>query len=255
MVRNALTALPVIAIVAGTAHAEMRFFEWNRPDTTVGYTDDAGVLMRAATSYNTATQDLTWDIAYDDTMTEGMTLVLTSNEYPADAGRFAVLFVDWSNLSDIRANVWAHNGSDLPESSIFDGTDHIADAQAGDRVLTSEGAENSWWGGATVSDVGGKRSVSISLNTTLINQHDPAYDGRFGPVEWQGMGYGDEVGIWMRSYAGGLVTDYDSDGYLRDWFAPLGGFFDGVDIITVPTPGTAALFACGLGLAARRRRA
>lgn len=243
-----------LALCAGSASAELRMFEWFRPQDTVGYTDDAGRIMHAMTMYNTSTQDLSWQVSYDDLMTQGLSLILTPGDYPNQAGKYAVLFVDLTDTGDVRANVWAYNASNNAPSSIFDGTAHEPDAQPGDKILNSITGDTSWWGGATIDDSGGTRTISFSLNTALINAHTPLYDGPYGPEDWVGMSYGNTVGVWMHGYSGGLVTAYGQDGYLQDWYAPLEGFFDGVDIVTVPTPGTAALLGLGCLAGVRRRR-
>lgn len=248
-----VTTAVALALVAGSASAELRMFEWTRPQDTVGYTDDAGRIMHAMTTYNTASQGLTWEVSYDDTMTQGLTLILTDGLYPSDAGQFGVLFLDLSDTGNIRANVFEYNASNNAPSSIYDGTAHIAGDQAPEKILSSIAGDTSWWGGATVDDTGGKRTIAFSLNTTLINSFVSSYEGRYGPVAWHGMGYGDSAGIWMHGYSG-LSTGYGADGFLDAWDAQLEGFFDGVDIVTVPTPGAAALIGLGALASVRRRR-
>jgi len=249
---TAATAV-VLALCAGSASAELRMFEWTRPQDTVGYTDDAGRIMHAMTTYNTVSQDLTWQVSYDDTMTQGISLILTNGLYPSDAGQNAVLFLDFTDTGNVKANVYEYNASNNAPSSIYDGTAHIAGDQAPEKILSSMSGDTSWFGGATVDDTGGTRTISFSLNTLMINSFASAYEGRYGPVDWHGMGYTDTVGVWMHGYSG-LTTGYGADGYLDTWDAQLEGFFDGVDIITTPTPGAATLLGLGALVGVRRRR-
>ncbi|GJM19408.1 MAG: hypothetical protein DHS20C14_16210 [Phycisphaeraceae bacterium] len=249
-------AVGLVAMLAGSALADARMFSWTRPDASVGYTDDGGRALAALTTYDLVTQDLSWQMSWDDTISQGMTIVLSPGEYPSDAGRFAVMFIDYTNTADIKANIFEYNASNDAKTSIIDGTDHIAGNQAPVKILSTESGDTSWFQGAMVTDIAGKRTLDFNINTTLINAHVPVYEGRFGPVDWLGMGYGNDLGVWAHSY-GGLTTNYGGDGFLDQWDADLEGFFDGTLIPTedfIPAPGTVALLAfAGVGVTRRRR--
>ncbi|MEQ8850272.1 MAG: hypothetical protein RIB32_00655 [Phycisphaerales bacterium] len=251
-----LCAIGLVAACAGTSMGSVWMFNWTRPQPTVGYTDDGGRAINATTMYNDVTGELYYQMTWSDQISDGLSLVLSPGEYPSDAGRFAVLMLDYTDTGDIKGNVFAYNASNDPKSSIIDGTDHIAGNQAPDKILSTESGDTSWFTGATIDDAFGMRTLSLSINTNLINAHSPLYDGRFGPVDWLGMQYGAEMGIWAHSFAG-LTTNYAADGFLDQWDADAEGFFDGTFIpttdITPPAPGTAALLAFG-GIAASRRR-
>lgn len=247
-----MIAAGVLTALAGSAHANLRFFEWVRPDPSIGYTDTAGRAVYAKTTYNTVTGDLTWMIKYSDQITQGLSLVLTPGEYPNNAGRYGVLLLDASNPGDIKATVYAHNASDNPATSVRDGTVHLPGDQAPDKILSTEAGFTGWFLGGSLTDEAGMRTIEFSINTNQINAHSPMYEGQFGPSPWVGMQYGELMGVWLHAFTG-LSTGYGADGFLNFFDYTGEGFFDGVLIPTVPAPGAAALLGLA-GIAAVRRR-
>ncbi|GJM19409.1 MAG: hypothetical protein DHS20C14_16220 [Phycisphaeraceae bacterium] len=261
MTRNATALGLAITVAAGTANASVWSYEWSRPDSAISFTDDAGTATSFKTTYDDVAGRLTLEMTWSDLAADGMSIVLTNGEHPSEGGRYAILFLEPGpsaghnpNELSVRANMLGYNGSADAKSSIFDGDASLDGDQAPDHIATTEYGLQNWYEDQLVADEGGERTLRFTINTDLINSYIPQ---NAGASAWSGFGYGENLGVWARTYSD-VSTNYDIHGYLTQWNFSVEGNFDGTFIptenITVPGPGAAALlaFAC-VGVTRRRR--
>ncbi len=224
-----------------------------------GESHNAGQIESIAGSFTPSTNRFEWTVTFGNQVTQGLTLAVNGGENPKNnPGQMALIYAsinpDDSGSLDLAA--YGYNGFNNA-SSYKDGDSTVAGNQTPDLIDTSR-LDGGWVYDASVTDVGGKRIFSFSIDASTINGRDPLYpDPDNDP--WTGVAFAEEIGIWMHSFKGtsdskpGAVY---TEGELTNWSFKQQGWFDSgaIPTQTVPTPGSLALVGLSGMLTARRRR-
>ncbi len=247
--RMMMAAAPVM-LAAGTAAASAHQWEWSPGDPGVyAVSNRGGTIAHIDATYDTLGQRLTWEVEFADQITRGFTLVLSDGPNPkGHPGQLAILYVDATDLNNFVVTAYAYNGENSADS-FKDGNGTKRGAQRAD--LIHGAGDTGWIASAGVQGAGDGRLFALDLVVSAINAHSPRHPG---PDAWEGMAFGEEIGVWMHPYAS-LRTDYTRRGKLRKWRGAE-GWFDGGGFETapVPTPGPVALGAIALAVGFVRRR-
>jgi len=248
-----IASVVALAGAASASSATLYAWTWNAGDAgDYGVNDAAGTFESMSTSYDDASGVWTWDVTFSDQVTDGYTLAVSPGENPKGTpGELALIYFDNTAGGSPAVTVYGYNGQNS-QLSWADGSPD-AGIQAPDKIASTLGLGAGTILDASVVDAGGKRTFSLALDAAALDAHSPQWPGPGGDADWTGVGYGDEIGMWLHPVSW-LHSDYASDGFLNDWSAETEGWFDGRRFGTVPTPGTAALMGLGGLVAARRRR-
>lgn len=245
-------ALAAFAACAGIAHATTYVFD----RTGAGNNSSGGTLSSIHSTFNAATNRLTWSATFSNRITDGFTLVISPDANPkGHPGELAILYFDSRDMAAPKLTVYSYNAQN-DFSSYVDGTGNPG-IQAPDRILTSVGT-SSFVNTLSAADVsGGKRTLSFDIDASVINNHVPLYVNPNGN-DWTGSEYGNsatapnKIGIWFH-YFKDLSASYDSNGYLTSWNGTH-GWLDLAHGNVTPAPGSVALMAIGGLIATRRKR-
>jgi hypothetical protein len=253
--RAVVPAALALALAAGGASAAQHQWTWNRGDPgNYDLNDAAGKFTRVRATYDTVTKNFFWEVSFDDTMTQGITLAVNNGPNPkGHAGELGLLYVDVRDAANPKLLAYGYNGQNS-SNSWQDGNGPQAGTQAADTILTSLVTPRDWLNSVQVVDVGGKRTIRFSIDATPINNRTPMYPDLVDP--WTGVQFADKIGLWMHTYKG-LNAAYDQAGWLTQWSRSAEGWFDGSNFGTtlIPLPHAGGLAGLGLlGLAAGRRR-
>lgn len=247
--KTAILTLAIAALTTGTttAAAQTYVFDWEAGDS--GVNNAGGEFQSVNGSFNATTNRFTWDITFNDQITDGYTLAVSPGPNPkGTSGELALIYFDATNLAAPDVTVYAYNGENT-QLSWADGS-NAAGIQSPDKIISSQGLNSGDILNASVTDAGGMRTLSLEMDATNLQSHLPKWPSA---ADWTGVEFGDLIGVWLHPTAS-LTTEYGSDGFLNNWFAESEGWLDGSNFHTVPAPaGSLALGGLGL-LAARRRR-
>ncbi len=247
--KTAILALAAAALAAGTttANAQTYVFNWETGDSPV---NNAGGEFKSITgSYNASSKLFTWDITFNDQITDGYTLAVSPGPNPkGQSGELALIYFDATNIATPEVTVYAYNGQNT-QLSWADGS-HDPGIQSPDKIISSSGVNSGDILNASVTDDAGMRTLSLEMDATNLQSHLPKWPG---DADWTGVEFGGSIGVWLHPTAW-LHTEYGVDGFLNAWEPETQGWLDGQYFETVPAPaGSLALGGLGL-LAARRRR-
>jgi len=248
-----------VALMLRSASGDEFRWSWSPGDgQAVNTVDNAGAFRNVRTSFNSETKELSFRVAFADRTTDGLTLVLNDGvRARGDVGRYAMLYMDASRKGpggNVRLSAYAYNGEN--RGGWRDGDGVTPGKQSPDLIRSY--LDRSWIKKFWVRDVGkNKRVFRFTVDASAILDHVPT----LGSGDWFGMGFGERLGIWLRSYEG-LRTRYSNNGLLRRWSRTETGRLDGKDLETdhnptpmvVPLPGAAGLALAGLGLGVSGRR-
>lgn len=210
----------------------------------------AGTVKSIDTTYNAATQSLTWSSTFtsnNGVLPEAFWLVVNNGPEPkGEAGQYAIFYFDGTSSSSPKLTVYGYNGVN-GDSSYYDGSKNTG-TQTPDRIassLTSNFATN-----LKVVNSGNTRTLSFTADVKGINAYKPVNKGT---EAWEGAQFGSKVGIWFHPLAN-VDTTYNTAGFLKDLSYSKSGWVDLTDQKTKPVPEPASLAALGVGAAALLRR-
>ncbi|MFK7961107.1 MAG: VPLPA-CTERM sorting domain-containing protein [Phycisphaerales bacterium] len=257
--KGAIFGCAIATGIAGAAQANTLYtFEW---DSINAGNNAAGNFESITASYNDMTEQFTWSVTFSDQVTDGFTLAVNDGPNPKNhPGELALLYFDASDTNDIGLTAYGYNGeNDL--SSFTDGDPDSPGNQTPDFIAGNQGSsDGSWINSLSVVDFAGKRTMSFDIDASIINSHDPAFDGGDPSTVWTGLAFGEKIGFWFHSMTG-LDAAYDADGKLTEWDRANEGWLDianrtnGISMLVVPLPPAAWAGLVGLvGVAAARRR-
>jgi len=242
---NKVFALATIATLA-TVNASASVFSFEFPGATggsYGINHAAGTIKSMKASYNSVTQNLSYDLRTSKTAsgnkTNGFWLVLSPGANPkGHAGELAIFYFDASQ-SNAKISAYSYNGQNGFTS--FQNQDKIWSSKndASDILRITNRTE------------GNDKILGFSINASKINAHRPSRPGPGGVDEWTGAEFGNKIGIWMHPVSG-LSTGYDNKGFLTKFNFCEAGWFDAENLNAVPEP--ASFAALGLGLLAIARK-
>ncbi len=241
---GAITALTLVS--AASADLANWSFTAGQAGSNYAQNNTGGAIQSATSMFNSATNQFSFSVQFSNQITRGFWLAVSPGDNPkTHSGELALIYFDASVMGNLRMTVYNYNGVN-GDSSYYDGS-IASGTQAPDRIASTL---NGFAANMSVVDSGGGRTMSISFNASAIQSHVPVYPGN---TPWTGVAFGQQIGVWFHPVAS-LSTTYGANGFLSTWNASNGGWLDGHNFTTVPTPGASALLAvASLGLARRRR--
>ena len=275
-----------LAGLAGPASAEIFQFTDNDPVEFVqGFSEID--LDSLTTTYDTVTREFTWSATFSPStdpsvpdsrsLPTGFVLVVNDGPEPRKhVGELAAIYFDAAtDPSDPIISAYAYNGA-TSATSYRQGIGpnvrpNTVGNQPPDRIASElDPSSPQFVNSAALTDnADGTRTLSMSLDATVIQNHTPLYNSydydSNTALSWYGIGFAEQVGIWFHPYI--AAANYDASGYLvpelngRDsgWNEARTdvGYYDvfGQPTDVVPEPGTIAMLLGLGGLAATRRRA
>lgn len=167
-------------------------FEWDREDAELlhntnkcstcykdqnlplGLNDKPGVHEFVQTTYNQQTEELSWTSTFSNSAVNGGWLVISDGPNPKKhAHEFAIFYLDGLNN---KLTAYAYNGQN--NSNSWQNNPFL----------------QSWDDALTFTDDGnGNTALSFSIDASRLNARTDL------GAAWQGVGFGEEVGIWFHA--------------------------------------------------------
>lgn len=245
-------AATLVAACAGSADAQTYAYDvnFNAPGAP-SVNNNGGTFERVRSTFNHATNQLTFSVTFSDQVTHGFTLAINGGANPkGHGGEMALFYFDASSLAAPKLTTYTYNGLNNI-TSYFDGDGATPGNQAPDKIQSD--ANRLATDMVSAVDVGSKRILSFSIDASAIIGHTPMYGNA---ADWTGAQFADHFGIWMHPFKTFNPT-YDGDGNITGLARNGEGWFDATMLQTtiIPLPGAAALAGVGLfGLGLRRQR-
>ncbi len=253
--RMHMLAVAALAAAAGAASANEYVWNWTTPSSPIT-NNTGGTFESISARYDAGTNQFVWNVVFSNQITKGYTLAVNDGPNPkGHAGELALLYVDFSSNATRKVTAYAYNGANTNRSWI-DGNGAVSGNQTADFI---QGSNLPGWYNLAVNDTSdGKRHVSLSVDATTINGHTPLYPGPNGASEWEGIGFGPQIGLWMHTYST-LSSGYFANGHICGWNTSGEGWFDGSNFQTVLVPLPPAAWAgigglAVVGFVSRRRK-
>ncbi len=255
MKKIAMLALMCAGTVATTASADIYQWDWSADvNGTAGLNMNGGEFQSIHAQYDSNTERFLWQVTFADQVTDGFTLAVNNGPNPkGHAGELGLLYFDASD-NNVRVTGYAYNGENS-FSTYYDGS-AASGTQNPDMIFGSDalGTNASLIMQASVQDIGTTRVMTLEMDASSINGHNPIYPGPEGPGEWTGMAFDELIGLWMHPMPG-MNTSYGQDGALTELSYNRQGWFDGSNFTTTTIPAPGALALVGLrGVLVGRRR-
>ncbi|NEO86761.1 MAG: hypothetical protein F6J87_21260, partial [Spirulina sp. SIO3F2] len=227
-------ALGLTVGVIESVQAQTFQFEWDRSDANLfhntskcstcfndlnlplGLNDKPGVHEFIQTTYNQQTEALSWTSAFSNSIVNGGWLVISDGPNPKKHDQeFAIFYLDGLNN---KLTAYAYNGQNNSKS------------------WQTNPFLQSWDNALTFTDDGnGNTALSFSIDASAINDRNDL------GAAWQGIGFGEEVGIWF--HAANIKTlQYDANDHLTAVKWGKAGWYDtgalDTEDVQIPEPGT-----------------
>jgi len=241
-----LVAIAAGTILAAAGSASATLFQY-ATDSLSG-NDAGGALHSLVTSYDSSSHQFTWSVTFSNQITEGFTLAVSPGPNPKNnPGQLAMLYFDASTPGDVAVSAYGYNGQNSL-TSFIDGdgsTPHIEDP---DFIAGTEAAGADHFGGVTeasVTDSLGMRTMTLTMDASVIQDHTPMYPDGTDP--WTGVSFGEHIGFWFHTFTD-LQTTYNDAGRLISWTYDGHGWSDQANLETVIVPLPPAVWAGLAGL-------
>lgn len=253
--RHAFSALLGGVVVASAAATEYQF-SWT-PASGGGINNAGGTIHSVLSKYNTVTKRFSWYLTLGaipgggGEYAKGMYLAVSPGPNPkGHAGELSILYFDASG-SNPRLTAYAYNGKTDGVDSWKDGST-ASGIQTPDRIKSSVNSPG-WTTDLSVVDNGnGTKTYRMAFDGSDIIDHAPLYPGPGGQAEWTGIGYGNNIGVWMGTLTT-LSTSY-TDGFLSTFTWGNRGWLDGANFTTTVVPEPTSMAVLGLGALALLRK-
>lgn len=255
MKKMTMIALMCAGTAVSGASADIYQWDWSASvDGTSGLNMNGGEFQSIHAQYDSQTDRFLWEVTFADQITDGFTLAVNDGPNPkGHAGELALLYFDATD-TDVRVTGYAYNGQNS-FNTYFDGS-AASGVQAPDMIFGGDalGTNASLIMQASMQDIGSTRVMTLEMDASMINAHNPVYPGPEGPGEWTGMQFDELIGLWMHPMTG-MNTSYGQDGSLEELSYNRQGWFDGNNFTTTTIPAPGALALLGLsGVVVGRRR-
>ena len=189
----------------------------------------AGKVKSLDIEFSEATNELFVSVdfkAYRGRLTDGFTIVITPGEWPAGTeDKYAIFYFDadiYNRQGGPVLNVFGYNGKYNAQSYRDSDGDYGYDP---DRIATSTDNSDGWVKELSVDTYRhhGRwhRTMTFRIDATKVNDHVPLQGG-----DWGGSMIGNMASFALDTYDG-LYTKYNSEGYLKKWWACRHGWMDG----------------------------
>ncbi len=240
----AIAALAV-GMAATAASADPTYsFQYNDGDSgSFGRNDNGGAFESISSTFHPATNRLTFEVVFSNTVTEGFTLAINNGSNPkGHANEMALFYFDAADQNDVNMTAYVYSGQNNANSyqtqALIEGLD-----------------DTGWINSLSASDNGGERTLAFDVDATGIIDYS-------NHADWTGAQFTDAFGIWLHPFRT-FNVNYDTaegsnKGGINSFLRSGQGWFDGSDfgVTVIPLPTGAAMAGLGLaGLASRRRRA
>jgi len=257
MNKKIIASVALAMVLVGAASATTYKWTWNSATHVDGnqagggdlwYNAGGGGVKTITSEFNTANNNLKYEVNFSTQQTNGYWLALSQGDNPkGHAGELALFYFDASQSAPVLL-AYNYNGVN-GDTSHYDGS-QAAGTQAPDLILSSKTTTNWINQLQVINNIDGTRTMKFDIDATTINNHVPLYPGN---TPWDGAEFGNKMGIWFHQVKG-LSTTYNAGGGLNTWNHQGAGYLDGSNLQTVPEPMTMTALALGLAGVARRRR-
>jgi len=280
------TAVAVAAVAMAATPASATVFSYAATSASLGPLGqsipgtDGSTVASVATTYDDVTEVFTWEATFNpgndaaSPHANGFTLVVNDGPMPkGHTGELAAIYFD-ATTPGVTPTVtaYAYNGADSATS--FRYSNAVDDAANGngtpDQIVTSIN-DPFVIAASSVDNADGTRTMRMELDATSINAHtpqQPSVDTMNGnaPLNWEGLRFANDIGIWFHSFDLTRGVQYDADGYIELgdgslsstgwWVASNYSAVDATSLTAtvVPEPASLALAAGGLLMIVGRRR-
>lgn len=189
----------------------------------------AGKIKAVDLEYSEVTDELYVSINFKEyygRLTDGFTFVVTPGEWPAgQEDKFAMFYFDadvYSRHGGPVLSVYGYNGRYDGQS--FRDSDGYGGDFDPDRIATSKDNSTGWVKDISVDtyrhDGRWYRTMSFRIDASVVNEHIPLQGG-----DWEGAQFGNMASFSIDTYDR-LYTRYNSEGYLKKWYACYHGWLD-----------------------------
>ncbi|MFW5426576.1 MAG: VPLPA-CTERM sorting domain-containing protein [Methylophagaceae bacterium] len=212
------------------ANASAATFSYERTNGTLGGSA-GGTFDSISSSYNQTTNQLDWAITNGQMAAgavDGFWLVLSSGPNPKSSDKqLAIVYADFNSNTLL---AYTYNGLNNANSITSPGV-LIGDFSAG--IINSG------------------NTVGFSIDVSSINSF---YDTNVEP-DWEGMQYGENIGVWFHTTVGTSITGNAQSGYNFGYRRQAWYDTNMENTTVVPVPAALFLFAPALaGFATMRRK-
>ncbi len=261
---SAFSALFGLGLLVCPLAARATTFEFDA--TNPPQSSGAGIIDSITSTYDSTNHELTWTATLTSNGTsipDSFWLVLSNGPNPKGiSDQLPIIYFDGSHSFDASGNAtgvaptlsaYAYNGVNGNNSYSTPGVDLLSS------LGTNWNASNSLL--ATGNDL--TRTLSFSINTSLLDNGSAvgtifaADSVPFNSANWEGAGYGSQVGIWFHPDQTGTDPTYGVNGFLTSFPVASQSSYDTSYQTTtvVPEPSSALLLTlAGMVLVHRRAR-